>query len=152
MPSPSAAYGQGRATIAIAGSDAEIVLDELLRPGTFEASLGGDAAFRSADGWHLQVLGASTGGGVSLFGSGYVQLDWISDGRHWTIFDPTRCVLTVTTADATALRGSATCKGLRWSDAIGGGYSAAGPIYVPGEPPFDAEITFEAMPDPTRSG
>lgn len=150
LPAASAAYGQGRATIAIAGGGPDIVLDELVRPGTYEPSLGGDVAFRNADGWHLQVLGASTGGGL-VFGTGYVQLDRVSGGQHWTIFDPTRCIVTVSAADRTALRGRATCKGLRWSDAIGGGFSATGPTYIPDEPAFDAEITFEATPIDSRT-
>lgn len=151
LPVPSATYGQGRATITIAGGGPDIVLDELSRPGTYEPSLGGDVAFRNADGWHLQVLGGSAGGALGAFGSGYVQLDRIADGRHWTIFDPTRCILTIATADETAMRGSATCKGLRWSDAIGGGFTATGPAYIPDEPAFDAEITFEATPTDART-
>jgi hypothetical protein len=61
--------------------------------------------------------------------------------------------VTVTKADETGLAGTATCKGLRWSDAMSMGFdSSFTPPYIEGEPAFDAEITFEATPSDTRVG
>ena len=58
--------------------------------------------------------------------------------------DPSRCVTTIERADASGVAGSATCRGLEWTDYFGS-YSMTGfPQPIPGEEPFDAEITFEA--------
>ncbi|MGH2474136.1 MAG: hypothetical protein ACRDIL_02640 [Candidatus Limnocylindrales bacterium] len=150
MPTPEAVYGEGRATVKI-GSDPAITLDELARPGTFDPMIGGEVTFRGVDGWSVQVLGAQVGGGFMLQ-PGWIQLDRIVDGQHWTIADPTRCVLTIVAADPFALRGSATCKGLRWSDALGGGAYMPEPAYIADQPAFDAEITFEAAPKSLQIG
>jgi hypothetical protein len=49
------------------------------------------------------------------------------------------------------LVGKASCKGLRWSDAISTGISESyQPPYID-QPAFDAEITFEAGPSSTTS-
>jgi hypothetical protein len=154
MPSAAGVYDTGHATVVI-GTDPAITFDDVSRPGTYDPSFGGEVTFRTGDGWYLQVFGASIGTG-GLFGTGaYVQIDRIVDTQHWTTADPTRCVVTVTAADESALRGTATCKGLRWSDALGGfggGFGAGGPAYIPDQPVFDAEITFEATPTGTRVG
>lgn len=152
---PTPAYVEGLATVTI-GSEAAIVLDTLTRPGTFDTMLGGEVSFRGPDGWSLQVLGAMGAGGAGGAGgfftpqTAWIQLDRIVDGQHWTVLDPSRCIVTAQ-ADPFALRGTATCRGLRWSDALGGGY-ALGPTYIPDQPAFDAEITFEASSRPTQSG
>jgi hypothetical protein len=47
--------------------------------------------------------------------------------------------------DETEVTGTATCRGLRWAD----GLVAPGigePVFIEGQEPFDAEITFEARP------
>ena len=150
MPAPKAVYGQGQATVTI-GSDPPMTLDELARPGTFDPMIGGEVTFRGVDGWSVQVLGAQVGGGF-MPQPGWIELDRIVDGQHWTISDPTRCVVTVAVADAFALRGSATCKGLRWSDALGGGAYMLEPVYIEDQPAFDAEITFEAAPKSIQVG
>ncbi len=147
-PKPLASYASGRATITI-GSDPAIVLDELTRPGTFDAVYGGEASFHNAAGWYVRISGASTTSGFMGPG-GFLQLDRIIDGQHWTIWDPTRCIVTVQSVDEKALRGTASCKGLRWSDALGFGIGSLEPTYIEGEDPFDAEITFEATPTSTR--
>jgi hypothetical protein len=150
MPTPAATYREGRATVTI-GEDAPIVLDQLGSAGTFQPTFGAEATFRNADGWHVRVMGALGSGG--MFGqTAYVTLDRIVGLEHWTTSDPSRCIVTVTKADTTGLVGTATCKGLRWADAIGGSMGALEPPYIKDQPPFDAEITFEATPSQTQEG
>ena len=87
-----------------------------------------------------------------MFGGGaYLQIDRIVGTAHWTTADPSRCIVTVELADETALRGTATCKGLRWSDTLATGFYSMKPAYVEGEAPFDAEITFEALRGPSQT-
>jgi hypothetical protein len=77
-------------------------------------------------------------------GSSYLTFDWIEDDRHWVLQDQTRCVVTIEQADASGVEGSATCRGLEWSDYFSS-FSAMGfPEPIVGQTPFDAEITFEA--------
>ena len=68
----------------------------------------------------------------------------MTDGNHWTTYDPSRCIVDIEVADESAIRGSATCKGVEWYDALGN-FGLGEPSEVD-EPPFDAEITFEATP------
>jgi hypothetical protein len=147
MPSPIATFGTGTATITI-GKNAPVRLDELPAPGTLVKSMGADVLFHSADGWYLRVSAMTTGDGSSpVFGSGgFLQLDRIVDGQHWTTADPSRCIVTVEQADAKGLRGHADCKGLRWSDALGSSFTSLQPPFIKGQDAFDAVITFEASP------
>jgi hypothetical protein len=61
-----------------------------------------------------------------------------------TSFDGSRCITDVDEVDATAIRGSATCKGIVWYDALDMAFTQ-GPPKPLDEPSFDAEITFEAV-------
>lgn len=150
MPSPAATYGDGRATVTV-GEEPPIVLDQLGGGGMYQATFGAEATFRSADGWNVRVMGAMGSGG--MFGqSAYVTLDRIVGFEHWTTSDPTRCIVTVTKADGTGLVGTATCKGLRWADAMSGSMGSLEPAYIKDQPAFDAEITFEATPTQTQEG
>ncbi len=79
-------------------------------------------------------------------GDAFVSFDHIVGGQHWTVGDPTPCQITVTRVDETGLAGSATCPGLRWADLMAAYASPSGPVYVEGEPAFDAKLTFEATP------
>jgi hypothetical protein len=152
MPSPVAVYREGRATVTI-GTDSMIVLDDVSDGGTFDPNFGAGATFSNPDGWYVRVMGATKLGGF-MSANAYVQLDRIVDRLHWTTSDPDRCVVTISAADATGLMGKATCKGLRWTDALGnwGGSGIGGyePPYIKDEPAFDAEITFEATPSATH--
>jgi hypothetical protein len=147
-PAPVEAYHGGRATVTV-GSEPAIVLDELTMPGTFDAAWGAEASFRNADGWYVRVSGATTGGGI-LGEIAYLQIDRIVDSQHWTTWDPSRCIVTIEAVDEKVLRGKASCKGLRWSDALGLGGVSIEPTYIDGQDPFDAEITFEATAAPTQ--
>jgi hypothetical protein len=150
MPSPAATYREGHATVTM-GEDPPIVLDQLSSGGTYEPTFGAEATFRSADGWYVRVMGAMGSGG--MFGqTAYVTLDRIVGFEHWTTSDPTRCIVTVTKADDTGLVGTATCKGLRWADALSGSLGSLEPAYIKDQPVFDAEISFEATPTQTREG
>ena len=153
MPSPLATFGSGHATITI-GKDAPIALDELASPGTLLQAMGAEVTFHSTDGWYVKVSAPTAGMGSSpLFRSGgFLQLDRIVDGQHWTTADPSRCIVTVDQADAKGLRGHADCKGLRWSDALGNSFTSLQPTYVKGQDPFDPVITFEALPGSGQSG
>jgi hypothetical protein len=144
MPTPAATYREGRATVTV-GTDAPVVLDRLVSVGTFDPSFGAEAAFRSADGWTVRIMGATKAGGM-LGQSAFITIDRIVGLEHWTTYDPSRCIVTVTQADKKGLVGTATCKGLRWSDALGGSMGALEPTYIKDQPAFDAEITFEAKP------
>jgi hypothetical protein len=155
LPSPVAVYREGRATVTI-GSDPLMVLDTVSEGGSFDPNLGAGATFSNADGWYVRVTGASRLGGFAP-SPAYVQLDRIVGTEHWTTWDPSRCIVTISAADATGLMGKASCKGLRWTDAMGnwlgngssGGYE---PPYVKDQPTFDAEITFQATPSATHVG
>jgi len=148
-PSTIATYASGRATVTIDGGGTTIVLDRLTTPGTLVDMYGGEVTWRNDDGWYMKLLGPTPTGplGRPGFGSAYLQLDRIADGTHWTTsqFGP-GCNVAIMQADAKGLVGSATCRSLRWSDALAGGAFDASPSSVPGEDPFDAEITFEAFP------
>ena len=79
-------------------------------------------------------------------GSGYLTFDRIVDGEHWTTaFNESRCILDVDVVDAKAIRGTATCKGVAWYDALDQMFVEGGPEKLD-EPEFDAEVTFEAVP------
>ena len=149
-PKSITTYGEGEATITIADEPA-ILLGTLTSGVLLDSWYGGEATWSNANGWYVRILGAGVDGG--MFGSGAtLMLDRIVDNGHWTVFDPSRCIVTIEAADAKGLRGSATCKGLRWSDALGTGTGLIDPVYIDGVDPFDAEITFEARPAKTTPG
>jgi hypothetical protein len=149
FPSPIAVYAAGRATLAIDGGTA-LVLDRMTAPGRLDESFGSDVVLTNGDGWYVRVSGAMPPGTI-YSSSGYVTIDRVFDGNHWSTADPTRCIVTLEQADATELRGAASCKGLRWSDSLGTITTSLEPAYVEGQAPFDAEITFEATNGPNAS-
>jgi hypothetical protein len=149
-PEPVAVYREGRATVKV-DSEPMVVLEDLSDTGTFDPSFGAGATFRNADGWFVRVMGASKLGGF-MTSSAYVQLDRIVGLEHWTTADPSRCIVTISAADATGLMGKATCKGLRWTDAMGSYSGTFEPPYVKDQPAFDAEITFEATASTKQVG
>jgi hypothetical protein len=125
-----------------------VALDQLDESSGIESMMGSDVQWKNADGWSLRLNGAGMvlpdGFGTTMGSPAYLTLDRISDGHHWTTYDPSRCIVTVETADKTAVRGTATVAGVQWYDAVDG-ISVEAPKPAD-QPPFDAEITFEATP------
>lgn len=123
--SPIAAYTTGTATIAITGGET-IKLERVAQGSGVDSLFGSDVRWTGP--------------------SGYITLDRIVDGQHWTtMFDGSRCITDVDLVDATGIRGSPTCKGVAWYDALDMEFTQ-GPPKPLDEPKFDAEITFEAVP------
>ena len=148
-PGPSAAYANGKATLKV-GTEPPIDLTELVEGGTMASEFGMNATFRNADGWYLRIMGATKGGNFSSMPT-YLTLDRIVDNHHWTT-DGSGCSFKIEKADETGLSGTASCKRLRWIDAMGTGYGMSyEPPYIPDQPAFDAEITFEAAPSTTQT-
>lgn len=146
MPSssPIARYATGSATIAIKDGET-IKLDQVAKGSGVESLMGSDVRWTGSSGWHLRLMGA---GGTEEFSppDGFISFDRITDGQHWTSsLDGDRCIVDVVSADKKSLRGSATCKGVEWFDALDVGF-VQGPPKPLDEPKFDAEITFEAVP------
>jgi hypothetical protein len=144
---PVATWTEGSAGLTVDGGS-EIDLGRLTGAGLYEGWYGGEATWSNADGWYVRVYGATTSGGPFGIG-GSVVLDRVLEGQHWTTWDSSRCIVTIETADERGLRGTAICKGLRWSDAIsvpGGGFE---PTYIEDQDPFDVDIRFEALPATT---
>ena len=143
MPPPAAIYETGSATVTI--GDSVTSLDRLAAPGSLMTDYGGSALFTDGAGNYLQVYGAKPGGSTFIEPA-FLTIDRIADGRHMTASDPVGCKVTITAADTTSFAGSASCKGLRWMDALAP-YGATGhPIYIKDLPAFDAEVAFSAKP------
>jgi hypothetical protein len=138
VPSGQVTYTTGHATLAIDGEDIE--LTQIAGVGTFEAEYGTQVTWTDGAGWYLTFYGYSED---EFAESSYLSLDRVSENQHWVVYDPYRCVTTTTQADASGVVGSAICRGMNWSDYFGAN-SVLGPTTIPGEPPFDADITFEA--------
>jgi hypothetical protein len=138
FPTAEATFTTGTATIEL--ENETIVLDELLANSNL-TEFGFSVARENDDGWYLTFSGFPEDPFAPE--GGYLSMHRIVDNEHLVILDSTRCVTTTDQADADGIVGSATCRGLRWSD-----YFSTNPIGLPepnsSEPPFDAEITFEA--------
>jgi hypothetical protein len=140
---PKATFKHGSATLTI-GSKV-IKLDRLVGNAFLSDEFGGQASWTNGSGWYAQAFGI--GDANSEFGAdAFVSFDRIEGGRHWIVGDPSLCEITVTRADETGLAGTAVCQGLRWADLMAAYANPSGPVYVEGEPPFDAKLTFEATP------
>ncbi len=147
FPTPSvvATYRTGSATIEL-GDGTTIELDRLADGATLMSETGTSVRWSSPDGWHVTLQGA--GSEFGLGPAAYLQLDLVQESEHWTTaYDSSRCIVDVEVADESAVRGTATCRGVQWYDALdqGVGWEMEGPEALD-EPEFDAEIAFEATP------
>jgi hypothetical protein len=141
LPPPLVTYTSGTATVTIDGVAAS--LGKLNGNAASYADFGTEVTWTDGNGLYLRFGSAPIT--QSPNGGGYVMIDRIRDGQHWMSSDSTPCTVKVEKMNTSALAGSATCKGLRWMDAMS---TMSGPVpeFIAGEPAFDAEITFEAAP------
>jgi hypothetical protein len=151
--SPLAEFGSGTAKIAIEGGET-LELGQLHGDAELNSFFGASISWENESGWYLRLLGAGDkAGGPAADFPATLTIDRIVDGEHWSTRDPERCLVDIDKADKTGVKGSATCKGLQWHDALAS-YDISGPNedLVPDQPKFDATITFEALPKPTANG
>ena len=160
FPSVLATYIRGSATLAItrAGTTETIALNQVGRGSQAASLVGMNVSWRNEDGWILQVNAYDIS---SVFGprpsgesesesySGDVSIQLIADHEFWRADSygaaGNRCIVDIEEADETEVRGSATCRGLRWTDGTVVPLNPE-PVLIEGQEPFDAEITFEATP------
>jgi hypothetical protein len=141
-PSPLATYTSGVATITL-GDGTKVQLAELHGKAELSRTIGATVSWENDDGWYLQFGGNSDEFGPS---GAFLTIDRIQGGEHWSTRDPRRCIVDIAKLDATGVKGSATCKGLAWQDAVSPYLFPAASGGIPGQKPFDASITFEARP------
>jgi hypothetical protein len=144
FPPADAIYKTGSATVKIDGTSS--TYGTLAGPASLMADLGANAMWTDGHGHYLLVAGAKSGNPLIDGGSDFVQVEQIVDDHHWMTGDPSDCKVDVTTADKTGFSGTASCKGLRWSDAIAPFDASGNPAFVAGQAPFDLEVTFQAKP------
>jgi hypothetical protein len=158
VPSIVGTYSQGSASLVNTrdGATETIALDRVGPGSQLTSDFGGSASWRNSSGWVLQVSAfdmsyaapdtfESAAGGYS----GDVVLQLINGTDVWradSFADAgNRCIVDLNSVTATVLAGTATCRGLRWVDGL-----AAVPlmnqVFIEGQQPFDADITFEARP------
>jgi hypothetical protein len=152
-PSVRATYTSGTATIVTTRADiTETVNLDSLGPGAqLTSMIGANVSWRNGDGWALALM-AFDPGEFNAFGAigGEITIQRVSGAAVWTTADysaGSRCVVSTTELSESGVKGSATCRGLRWVDGLsgpGGLGGPGGPAYVEGQDPFDAEVTFEA--------
>ncbi len=140
MPSPIATFTEGSATLTIDGKTT--MLDQLSGFAGAYDEFGTEVGWTDGSGTYVRFFGS----GDPAFGpdQGFITIDRVVDGQHWTSSDPWICQVELDQGDSTGVAGTATCNGLHWMDAISGGDF----IPTPNEsgPAVDAEITFSATP------
>jgi hypothetical protein len=152
-PGVTTAYESGRATLELDADGAQqtVVLDEIAE-GSELTGFGATVIWRNDDGWALTLSTFDFGGMPGLGGSSDdVSIQRINGVELWvtdSYSSPDSCIVEIDESSDELLSGSATCRGLRWSDGLGGfgGYGASGPRYIEDEPAFDLTLTFEARP------
>jgi hypothetical protein len=145
LPPPLATYSSGSASVEIGGTTTS--LDRLVGPARLYQEFGTEVLWTDGKGLYFHYYGMVEPGGPGGPGDdGFVTLDRIFGGQHWSSADPGVCTVKVTQSDAKGLAGTATCKAVRWIDAMASFNGGLQPAYVEGQAPFDAEITFEAAP------
>ena len=145
MPETIATYDEGTATLVLSGGIDERVELVLVPGSSLTTHIGSQLYWTNPDGWGLGLIGYGEVPGA--FGpAGTLQIDRAIRG-HWVAADYMGvCDVSIERSDERAFRGRATCDSLRWTDAMAGMFSMAGPRIVEGQEPFDAEIIFEALP------
>jgi hypothetical protein len=146
-----ASYQTGHATMTI--GDQTIKLDQISPGPHLMRDLGAEVYWFNDAGWGLRLSG---GGGASAFAMpASVAIDRVRTTYLSAMDDNGECKVKLDEIDEQGLRGTATCTGLRWADMLRGGIGGYGDTggdrYDTGEPPFDATITFEALPKPPSS-
>jgi hypothetical protein len=141
FPTAEATFGEGSATIELDGET--ITLDEVHEDSSL-GELGYSVTWENEEGWYLQLSGFPEEFGFP--GGAYLTLHRIQASEHLVVNDPSRCVTTLDQADEEGITGSATCRGMEWTDFFSSYSSGFGgfPQPIEGMEPFDAEITFEA--------
>lgn len=122
---PLATYATGRASLVF--PDRSVVLDQVSPGPHLTEGLGTEVYWFNEDGWGLRLTG---GGSDPLFPMPpVVTIDRVST-TYWSATDfESRCRVKVARMDDAALRGTASCEGLRWTEMLRGGYRVArGPV------------------------
>jgi hypothetical protein len=152
-PGVTTIYESGRATLELDadGVQQTVVLDEL-SGGSELTGFGATVTWRNDEGWALTLSTFDFGGMPGMGGaSGDLSIQRINGAELWvtdSYSNLNSCIVEIEESSDERLAGSATCRGLRWADGLGGfgGYSATGPRYIEGEPSFELILTFEARP------
>jgi hypothetical protein len=140
FPTAEATFSTGSATLELDGET--VVLDEVLEDSGL-GEFGFTVTWENDDGWYLQLSGFPDeldfpGGGA------YLSLHRLQDNEHLVVVDPSRCVTTIDASGADGVTGTATCRGLEWTDFFASYPLSGVPKPIEGQEPFDAEISFEA--------
>jgi hypothetical protein len=139
MPSPMATFTTGSATLTIDGETT--TLDQLSGFAGAYDEFGTEVGWTDGAGTYVRFFGS----GDAAFGDeGFVTIDRIRDGQHRTSNDPWVCEVELDKSDSTGVAGTASCDGMHWMDALGGGF--VDPTSIEVGPAFDAEIAFSATP------
>jgi hypothetical protein len=166
IPTVLATYTAGSAELRVTqGAGAEqVVLDEIGRGSTLNSLEGAGVTWRNEAGWSVQVIaynfdsllapvasGRPTASGSSEGESysGDLKVQRIAGNEFWIARasgqSGNRCIVDIAEASASLIRGSATCRGLRWEDGTAP-EMFIDPVYIEDQQPFDVEVTFEATP------
>ncbi|MBX3030434.1 MAG: peptidyl-prolyl cis-trans isomerase [Chloroflexi bacterium] len=132
---------EGSATLTLSGGTTVTVELPLAAHGTHDRDVGDTIAFRDGE-WAVTVYYSSVG--VHRF----------VPGGHWMSEWGAACEADVDVA-GTLLQGSASCQGMRWSDAVAvlAFFDDEDLASIEGQEPFDVELSFQATlarPAPTR--
>lgn len=138
-PTPVATYEQGTATVSL-GDGTTQEFDHVDR-GILWSEVDASVAWAGHDGWTLLLTVTGFGKRAECCD---VTIDRMVDDQMWTTLNSTGCAVTIDELTSHRVAGRASCKGLAWHDAISILDPASSPIG--NQPPFDAELTFEATP------
>lgn len=144
----TATYVSGSATLTITG-DPHGPRELPLGVGGLEDSLGASAVFQDDEGWAVSIV-ASEEGDDPFMGFTELEVHRAVLG-HWVANDgQADCDIKIEQANLSGVEGTASCTGLRWTDAVGDLVMVgSGPRFIEGEPPFDATVTFAARSAPS---